>query len=342
MIEFQKKIIEARLKPPPKFEPESQLIEYRSDPLTGIRSIINIERAGRLKQAEREEGWVDFIRGTKEGCFFCPENRERSTPLFPAEIWKEGRMRNPVYVFPNLFPFAEYHAVATLTDRHFLDLDEFTPDLIVDSLSAFKQYIAAVYRSNREAKYPLWIWNHLPPSAASLIHPHTQILVDREPSVQQKVILGKSKDYFLKNKTNYWEDLIRLERGGERWVGENDTLAIVATFAPQGAREIQFIFKTVSNLPDLNAKQINDFAETIIRVLRWYKEDGVNSFNVSSFSSGVGEKLDYYRLNAKMISRPRLKPYYSAYGGPLEIWHNEYIVETLPEEVAGRLRRFFE
>ena len=342
MIRFHKTVREAKLLPPPDFKPEIQAIEYRDDPLTGARTVINIRRVERPRQAERDEDSGDFIRDTREGCFFCPENREKSTPMMIQELSREGRILvNGSFLFPNRFPFAEFNAVATLSEEHFLDLEQFSHECLVDNLRACKEYVRTVYAGNNDARYPVWIWNYLPPSAGSMIHPHTQILVSREPTPYQKALFHESERYYKENGRPFCDELIDIERDGERWIGENDTLALMATFAPRGNREVQFVFKGVGGLMEMDEKQTADFIRALVTILKYYKKDGVNSFNLSTFSANIGSSPDHYRLIVKMMSRPRFKAYYTAFGGPLEMWHNESVVDTLPEEVAREARQSF-
>ncbi|MEM1546170.1 MAG: hypothetical protein QXY40_03520 [Candidatus Methanomethylicia archaeon] len=340
MVKFKKDFREAKLYAPPEFRLEAQTIEYRFDPLTGIRSRINVKRALRLKQVETNVDVMGFIEKTRVNCPFCPENIERNTPLFPRDIWRNGRIRDGYYVFPNRYPFAEHHAVAVMTSKHFLELDEFTPEMIIDNILACVKYVMRVNKRHGRVRYPLWLWNHLPSAAASIIHPHTQVIVDRKPTIQQKLLLKRSREYFNKNGRCYWIDLIEAERNGDRWIGENRSIAAIASFAPQANREIQLIFKDICSLTDIGKQEARDLADFISLILKFYKKDGVNSFNISTFSAGIGDSLKYYRLNLRIASRPLFKPYYTAYGGVLEIWHGECVIETLPEEVAQRLREY--
>ena len=340
MVEFRRDLREVKLYAPPDFRLETQTIEYRFDPLTGICSRINVKRALRPIQAESGADIAGFIEKTRVNCPFCPENIERNTPLFLENIWRNGRIKNECYVFPNRYPFAEHHAVATITSKHFLDLDEFTSEMITSNILACIRYITMVNEKYGEVKYPLWLWNHLPSAAASIIHPHTQVIIDRKPTLQQKLLLEKSRKYFNETGKCYWDDLIEAERDGDRWIGENKSIAIVASFAPQATREIQLIFKDICSLTDIDKRRAEDLARLLSLILRFYKEEGVNSFNISTFSAGIGENLKYYRLNVRVASRPYFRPYYTAYGGVLEIWHGECVTETLPEDVAHRLRKY--
>lgn len=345
-MEFRKDVRTMELLSPlHRFESGVQIVEYREDPLTASQSRINVARATRTKQAQGSETDLSgVIERSRRDCFFCPENIEQVTPKFPPQICPDGRIRiGECLLFPNLFPFAEYHAVATLTREHFLDLDEFTPEMILDNLRASKDYIVAVHQKDEGAKYPLWIWNHLPPSAASILHPHVQILIDRAPAPELRKFLRKSEEYFAKQGTNYWQDLVREEkRLGQRYIGEKDSLAVIAAYAPRGNREVQLIFKGLGNLADLGENQARDFADSIVSILRCYKEMGVNSFNLVTYSAPVEENPDHYSLNARIISRPVFQPFYVNDTGFMERFYDVWVIETLPEDIARRMRPVFD
>jgi galactose-1-phosphate uridylyltransferase len=344
-MEFRKEIRSMEsLSPLRQFESGLELVEYRRDPLTGCQSRLNVARAGRVRQAERGEvDLSDVIERTRVGCFFCEENIEQSTPKFPPDFCPQGRIRRGgSLIFPNLFPFAEHHAVATLTREHFLDLDRFTNEMLVDNIMASKEYIVSVHQKDKRAKYPMWVWNHLPPSAASIIHPHVQILVDREPTPELGKLLRKSEEYFAEHGRNYLQDLIEEEKGlGERYIGENASLAIISSYAPRGNREVQLIFKGVGNLADVDEKQAADFATSITKILHCYKRMGVDSFNLVTYSAATGENPPHYWLNARIISRPNFQPFHTADTGFMERFYDVWVIEALPEDVAREMRAHF-
>ena len=326
---------------PPAFEADIQRIEFREDPLTGVPCRINVRRVRRPKQAQRTAGEIEVTEKPGD-CPFCPENIERRTPLFPERICAEGRIkRGRCYLFPNLFPFAEFHATATLAEEHFLELDQFDPEMLLDNMIATREYLLSVYKNNPEARYPLLIWNHLPPSAASIVHPHVQILVDRRPTAYQQRLLEASKQYFLQVGESFWKDLVEEERRvAERYIGDIGSASVIASYAPQGNKEIQIIFNGISNLTEMGEREMGDFADCLIRILRGYKQMEVNSFNLSTFSGPIGEKLDYYSLNAKIISRPLWQPFYKNDSGSLERFHYEADIEMEPEVLAPAMRPF--
>ncbi|MHC1636300.1 MAG: hypothetical protein ACXQTS_06770 [Candidatus Methanospirareceae archaeon] len=343
---FNKSTRITKLLKPPYFEEDTQEIEYREDFLTGVRCRINVRRTKRVKQSHTSEDKLEeMIMRTREKCFFCPENIERDTPLFIKDFYERGRIEEGgSYLFPNLFPFAEYHAVATITSRHYLELDEFKEEEIEDNIKVCKEFFETVYRKNSDAKYPLWVWNYMPSAAASIIHPHVQVIMERRATPYLELLLKRSQSYFLKTGTNYWEDLVREEKKiGQRYIAENDSLWVIASFAPMGNREIMVIFKDVCSFADIDTKQIRDFANCIVKILRAYKKMGVNSFNITTYSAPMDaeEEKKYYLLNAKIISRPNFKPFYTNDTGFMERFHYEWVIEVLPEDVAKEMRKSF-
>jgi len=336
-------------------------IEYRFDSLTNEQCRINPQRAKRVKQVEnppivnrRAESGIgldEIIQRTKEGCVFCPQLIEEKTPEFPPDIFPEGRIKiGETIIFPNLNPFGENHAVGIITTEHFLPLNGFSERQLIDNLVASITYIHRIYENNKDAKFPIYVWNYMPPSAGSIIHPHVQIMVEREPLPQQRCLLDKSLEYSQQNKSNYWTDLIEAEReqgGGlrskplseaNRFIFENDSLALITSFAPRGFNEIQFIFPEISSLTDLTNTHIADFARCLTTVLRGYKEIGVGSFNLATYSGPICKPLDYYCFNVKLISRPFPRCVYTNDTGPMERLYNVWVIDTLPEQLAEKMR----
>ncbi|MBM3240063.1 hypothetical protein FJZ31_27575 [Candidatus Poribacteria bacterium] len=315
-------------------------IEYRFDSLMNEQCRINPPRAKRVKQAESGIGLDEIIQITKEGCVFCPQLIEEKTPEFPPDISPEGRIKiGETIIFPNLSPFGENHAVGIITTEHFLPLNEFSERQLMDNLVASINYIRRVYDNNRDAKFPIYVWNYMPPSAGSIIHPHVQIMVEREPLPQQRGLLEKSWEYLQQNKSNYWTDLIEAEREqGARFILANASLALITSFAPRGFNEIQFIFPEISSLTDLTNTHIADFARCLTTVLRGYREIGVGSFNLATYSGPICKPLDYYCFNVKLISRPFPRCIYTNDTGPMERLYNVRVIDTLPEQLAEKMR----
>jgi len=348
-MEYHKTIEKIELLDPSLgFSRKGKSVEYRSDPLTGYVSRISIDRARRVKQVQGIVVDVAEIASqSAERCFFCPDNIDGSTAKFLPDFLADGKNDRIIIgqctLFPNLHPFTEFHAVATLTDHHYLELNEFTPKMIEDNLAAAQKYIAAVNCHCADAVYPVWLWNHLPPSGASIIHPHTQISVERAPLPELKVVLRKSKKYLSDNGVNFWQELIRFEKDkGDRFIGENASVVVLATFSPRGNRDVQIISKSVSNIADLDKKHARDFAEAVVGVLRGYNAMGMNSFNLITYSAAIGEDSEHFRFSARVISRPVFQPLYINDSGPIERFYGLSIIEAMPEQVAAEIRKSFQ
>ena len=319
-------------------------VEYRFDPLTHDQCRINPERAKRVRQVGDTVELAEIVARTRETCPFCPERVEERTPRLPRENWREERIKlGESLIFPNSSPFGENHAVGIISQAHFLDLDEFSVEMLWDNLLASKRYILSAHESDKEAVWPIYIWNYMPPSAGSIVHPHSQILVESEPLPMQAELMEKSWAYFDHNSSSYWEELIEQERKiDERFIYQGDSLSLIASFAPRGFNEIQFVFKELSSLAELDERQISDFADCLTMALKGYKRIGIGSFNLISFSGPIGKSLDYYRLNAKLISRPYPGGVYTGDTGPFERLCDAWVIDTLPETVAEKLKPFFE
>jgi len=318
-------------------------VEYRFDPLTQEQCRINPDRARRIRQAGGEVDLDEIIARTRETCPFCPGRIEDHTPMLPREICQEGRIKlGETSIFPNLNPVGENHAVGVISRAHFLALDKFGVEMFQDNLTAARDYILSVHESDEEAIWPVYMWNYMPPSAGSIIHPHSQILVERQPLPVQAGLLKRSEEYFNRNRCSYWEDLVEQERRlGERFIYDGGFLAVIASFAPRGFNEIQFIFKEESSVTELSPRQMSDFVTCLIKALKGYQKLGIGSFNLVTYSGPIGEELHHYRLNAKLISRPYPRGIYTNDTGPMERLCDVWVVDTLPEMVAENMRSFF-
>jgi galactose-1-phosphate uridylyltransferase len=347
-ILFEKEVREAELLNPfLNFAVETQLIEYRRDPLTGGWGCrVNMKRAERVKQASQGERGeeLEIVERSRKGCFFCPENLEKSTPKFPSDLAPEGRLRvGSACLFPNLYPFGEYHAIAIFSEDHHVSLDQFPAMIIKDCMKASKEYLDRIYTKKPRIKYGLINWNQMPPAGASITHPHLQILAEHKPTQRLDELIQSSQAYCQRYGSNYWSDLTAAEKeGGERFIGETGGVTWLASYAPQGNNEVLGVFSDISTVLMMGEQHIWDFSEGLSRILAGYHEIGVKSFNMTMYSGPFDQDLNYYSLHIKMVSRPNPKVFYTNDSGFMERLQNEVVVETRPEDVAEKLRGTFQ
>ena len=343
-IKFEKAVQEAKLRNPfQKFKTVTQLIEIRKDPLTGRRCRINVERAKRLKQVPTETTELrEIIESSRAKCYFCPENIRKATPTFVGNLPSRIEV-GKACVFPNLFPFGSFHAVGVFSGDHYLELNQFTPKLLEDCFKACLRYFEHVYSEREDLKYWHINWNHLLPAAASIAHPHVQIMADSKPTLYLSELIEKSRLYYGQNMGNYWLDLIEAELAeGGRFIGGVGSVRWLASFAPQGNREVMAVFSDVSALAGIEGRRLKEFCEGLSRILRGYYALGVQSFNMVMFSGPCDEDLsDFYLLNVRAISRPIPTPFYTSDDGFMEKLHHEPVIEVLPEQLSKKMRGFF-
>jgi galactose-1-phosphate uridylyltransferase len=313
-------------------------VEYRFDPLTGHQTRINPARARRLMQSATHGGdSTAWIKATQDTCPFCREKLFAATPCFSADFCIEGRIRTGEgHIFPNLSPFSQYHAVATFSSQHFLDVDQFDELMVATSLKGTRDYFRSVHAHDHAARFPVYIWNYLPPSAGSIIHPHVQLMVEQEPVPELKLVLDRAQRYYEATGKNYWDDLAETEESaGERHIGAIGDIRLIASFAPRGFREVTVILPGVSSFNGLDDGRINSLAVCFTRILKCYKSMGVGSFNMVSFSSSPDQSLPYFTLHFKIVSRPYPRNVYTNDSGPFERFYDIWVIDTLPEEVAA-------
>ena len=187
-INFESTSREARLLSPLKnFEPETQLIEHRRDPLTG-RNVIVLN--GRLEYVRRflesDESFIDELAdSTQQGCPFCPDSVEKRAPKFIAQISPEGRISvGEAVCFPSLFAHEDYNAVVVPTHSHKVALNQMRPAMFVDGFKACIEYFRRLHHWAPKVKNDAIIMNFYPPAGSTISHPHLQALASDLPFKQ--------------------------------------------------------------------------------------------------------------------------------------------------------------
>jgi len=348
-IAFEKRVREARLLSPlSNFNVDVQLIEFRKDPLTGRWCRMNVRRAARVKQVVGGAGVVeDILPGiaekSRKSCFFCPENLEERTPMFPGDLIPEGRIKvGSACLFPNLFAFGEHHAVGIFSEDHHLGLNQFSPKLVADCIRACLVYFKRVSDKYPDINYCFINWNHLFPAGASIVHPHVQVIADHKPTCQLEELIKNSKEYYDRRGSNYWSDLVAAEREtGLRLIGQTGSVTWLTSYAPQANNEVLGVFSDLSTVNKMDESHVEGLSAGLSKILNAYHEVGVSSFNMTTFSAPSDLDMKYYSLNVKLASRPKPEVFYTSDVGFMERLHYETVIETKPEDVAEKLRMYF-
>ncbi len=321
-------------------------VEHRQDPLFESWTRINADRARRIKhtgETDRGNELERLVEASRESCPFCPDRRDAETPVFAGDLIPSKRLsRNENILFPNKSPFGEHHGVGILTEAHYVPMEAFGEETIRDSILLVQDYFRTVHRKDPAARFPVYVWNFLPPSAGSIVHPHIQVLLESRPAPVIEALTERCERWQQAKGETFWEALLREEaRAGERNVWEQENLAVVASFAPRGFREVLVLLSGSGSLAELDPGQVETFSWALVRLLRAYHSMGVGSFNLVTYSPPMDIHPPPFPFHVKLISRPYPRGIYTNDTGFFERMYDLWIIDTLPEEVARQTRPFF-
>lgn len=335
-IKFERYHLQSDLRSPLKgFETVSVPTEVRIDPLTKRKSRI-------ITLGLPSQGKFDFSQMAEEskGCFFCPENVFSKTPQFLEEIAPEGRISIGRAVgFPNLNPVGTYGSVVVLCQEHFLNLNQFTPEIYEEGLSVAIEIIRRTTAFDSDARYWQISQNFLLPGGSSILHPHLQVIGDPIPTNEMEWLLDAGSSYHKENGTFYWNDLIQIEKGlGKRYITNIGSVQWFVSFAPIGFNEVCGSVEGHESVTTLNQEEIASLAKGIVSTLKYYYEKNLSSFNFSIYSIS-GESS--YQLLMRIISRTPIQPYYLNDCTSYEVLQSELTSNIFPEELCREIRPYF-
>lgn len=312
--------------------------EVRYDPLTGDSS-----RICHFAFPKRELPDLEAIAAdTRKSCPFCPESVERVTPRYPDDVVPGGRMkRGEAVLAPNLFPYDDVSAIVAMSHAHFLPMANLPEGMVADSLKLARDFIVASAPTLGERPaYGIVTWNYMPPSGASQVHPHMQVIVTDTPGNQLRRELDAEARFLDRHRTPYPEAMLAAERGRERWLGEQGGVAWWVPFCPSSMLgDAQGMFASRSDLSECTDADLESFAGFLSRLLRAYAGLGLWSFNLTLLPDALGNRSGRHRLTARLLPRfylhPRLHNSDTAY---LQLLLGEKFGMVYPEQHAADLR----
>ena len=280
---------------------------------------------------------------TRESCPFCPEKAAKSTPKFPVELVPEGSIQvGEARTFPSLFAHSEFNAVTVVTNTHYLRPRELTTRILADALEASARYLRIVHEKNPEVRYGAVLMNCLPPAGSTVVHPHMQALASDHPFDMVAEVDAKEREYWNVHGSNYWRDLVNEEKmRKERYLGSLGQSDWIVAFSPTGSDEAWGITCESADLTNISKSTLSDLADGLSRVLKYYDELGMRSFNAILFSSPFGEASQHMAGVLKVASR-----YGFQSQNVNDIWGLRYFLDEgevfdSPEDIATGLRKYF-
>jgi len=214
--------------------------------------------------------------------------------------------------------------------------------MLLDAFNVCVKYFDRVRAFSSEIRYPTVVINFLPPAGSTITHAHIQALSSDMPLQTTSEWFRASREYELKNAANYWSDLVENEkRIGLRYLTNFGNVHWLIPFAPLGLNEAQAVVVDRSNFDQLTTENWRAVAEGIVRVLRYYNDIGVRSFNAAIYSGALGQDEEAFRVNARIVSRYGYKPKFVS-----DVWALQYLLGTqevyeTPEETCNKLAKHF-
>ncbi len=345
MIRFNKLVGQAELLSPLKdFQPDSQPIEYREDPLLGLTSVVRTGRQfwGALYKTD-EALLKQLVEESRGWCFFCPEKATTATPRFFPDFIPEGRLtRGEAILFPNLFAQKEHSAICVMTGQHYLPLDGFAPAVLADAFKLSADYIGRVYQA-KAVKYAEIGSNYMFPGGASIVHPHLQVMCSDMAYYLLREMVARGQRHQEQYGRNFWEELVETEqKNGERYLGRIGDTEWFLPFAPTREDEVNAVVRGKSHFLELADAHWEALGEGLSRVLRYYGAKGLSSFNFAIYSGPLGAGLPYFWMGLKIVSRTSVQPM------PVnDVWYSNNLlidgfVTEPPEELAQGLKPYFQ
>jgi UDPglucose--hexose-1-phosphate uridylyltransferase len=337
-IEFRRRRVSAHLSPATTSQNPTPQCEVRFEPLLGTSSRI-VEGVVLPKADSRVLG---PFQSPDPSCPFCPSRLEHVTPKILSAISSEERITvGETVLFPNLVPYSQYAAVAVFSNKHWLSLNEFSPQLLRNNLIAATKYIRAVHDFDADAVFCAYNVNYLYPSGGSLPHPHAQIFLDPYATTIMRLQYEAGHRYWLENDSSSWEDLLVEEKSrNERFVGSIGNTGWFTAFAPQGFNEVRAVVQQKETMLDLQEQDVEALAQGVSRVLHWYSAIGYNSFNLGLYSGRLGGSRGF-RVNLSMVTRSAMLPFYRSDAMYLERLHWEAAVDRFPESLCEDIKARF-
>ncbi|HHY39571.1 MAG TPA: hypothetical protein GX507_11710 [Clostridia bacterium] len=207
-------------------------------------------------------------------------------------------------------------------------------------------------RPNR--RYSAILWNYMPPSGGTQIHPHLQILDSPTPSSVQRLEISEAKAYYEETGRSLWSDYVDTEVAlGERIIAQGSYVTWLSSFMPRGLMgEVTAVFSG----PALTLKATNtareswparrtvltEFAGGLMKLLSFFKAQGIWSLNMALIPEMETGSPFAVPAHARIAPRIFLHP---VLGSPdmnaLQVLLDESLTFIYPEEFARSVAPYF-
>jgi starch synthase len=260
--------------------------------------------------------------------------------MSPGELFRVGSgvLDNPgweVRVIPNKYPLVPAHEVVIYSPDHSKDLDQL-PQLWVEKV--VWAYLSR-YRHYEDIGYVHIFCNHGQEAAASLNHPHSQIVVLPKLPDATLESLEAAGSYFEKHRhCPYCDTLSREEATRSHLVWQNDLMVVTTPYASDWPYELTILPKThrqsFGNISDAELKAFAKALQVSIKLLKTQVPNLAYNFWIHSVPDlmGFAKTALYYHWHLDIA--PRVKKL-----GGLELGVGVMVDDLISPEKAAEVLR---
>lgn len=320
-----------------------QVIEHRTDPLTGAVASINGALGAKVTAFIGTTDVAlleDLQEKSRATCPFCSA-AEKGTRFLP-DLAPEGQLRiGAALAMPNLFSKCAYDSVVIVDPAsHVLFPSRISPAALADAIRTARELVRRARARDGALVHHAVGMNFLQPGGSSVPHPHFQVHVRGVPYSGIADAMGSAAEHRARTGRGFFEALLEAERAGPRFVGKTGAVEWIAAWAPAHQKEIWGVLPGTASLADASDADAEAFAAGISRTISFYEESGAHPFTLA-FLSSPRSGADW-ALHVRLCARPALRTLYSNY----DTWFapkflgDEAHTEA-PEGYAARLRARF-
>ncbi len=284
-------------------------------------ALFNAQRSQRPLEAPFQLHNTEEELVNQDHCSFCSP-----VTCTPADLF--GRIQGRYCLTAsNVAKYDGWHAVVLFDEHHPL---RFTADQVVDYLETAQEWATRAHQADPGACYPLFLWNCLWRSGASILHGHAQMVLARDmhyakvehwrqAALRYRQVYGGS----------YFADLISVARTLHIAV-DHGSATIVPSLTPFKEKETLVFAEQMGQ--DL-AHALYHLLETLVCRL------GVQSFNLALYQPPLGDTPEDWQgfpFVVRVLDRGSLQSTTSDVGA-MEIFAQSVVVSD-PFQVAEALR----
>jgi hypothetical protein len=258
----------------------------------------------------------------QDDCSFC--NPWACTPADPF-----GRIRGRhCLTASNVAKYDGWHAVIIFDEHNPLC---FTADQVADYLDTAQQWAQKAHQADPGACYPLFLWNCLWRSGASILHGHAQMVLARKTHYAKVEHWRQAAHRYRQTYgSDYFSDLVAVSHALHLAV-EHGSATIVPSLTPFKERETLIIGPQMDD--DLKSA-IHHLLTTLVSHL------GTRSFNLALYQPPLGDALEDWEgfpFVVRVLDRGSIQSTTSDIGA-MEIFAQSVVVSD-PFDVREALRK---